>query len=81
LSSCSDQPASPGLFYDFSFASGFLNTDLFSTYNFVTAYYVDAPEPASFWLLLTTPKPCDCRCILATEDRESSLASVLCRES
>jgi len=53
LSRCSDQPASPGLFCDFSFASGFLNTDLLSTYNFVTAHYVDAPEPASFWLLLT----------------------------
>jgi hypothetical protein len=53
LSGCSDQSASPGLYYDFSFESGFLNTDLLTTDNFVTAYYVDAPEPQSLPIFLT----------------------------
>jgi hypothetical protein len=51
LSGCSDMSASPGLFYDFSFDSGFLNTDLFSTYDYVTAYYVR--EPSTLALLST----------------------------
>jgi len=53
VSGCSGSPASPELEFDYSFESGFLNTDLETTYNFVIPYYVDTPEPSTGIILLS----------------------------